>query len=116
MLKPLTVEQYIESCPKEHREKLTGLRNLIKETVPEADEKISYGMPYYDYKGRLVYFALSKKHIGLYFPPPIVELFSNELNKYETSKSAIRFPLNISLPVNLIRKLIETRRDLNEKK
>jgi hypothetical protein len=40
---------------------LSGLK------APAADERISYGMPFYDYMGRLVYFAaFQKTHWTLY--------------------------------------------------
>jgi uncharacterized protein YdhG (YjbR/CyaY superfamily) len=66
-------------------------------------------MPYYHYRGRLVYFSAFKNHIGLYIPPPIIEEHKKELKKYGTSKSAVRFPMNGKLPVMLITKLIKAR-------
>ena len=116
MKKPTNVDEYIYSCPKEHQEKLTNLRTLIRSSAPKAEEKISYGMPYYGYKGRLAYFALAKKHIGLYIPPPTTQEFKKELAKYHTSKSAIQFPLETKLPVTLIKKLIKSRAAYNELK
>jgi uncharacterized protein YdhG (YjbR/CyaY superfamily) len=70
-------------------------------------------MPYYRYKGRLVYFGLSKKHIGLYISTPIVEEHKSELKGYETTKSTIRFPLDKRLPAMLIKKLIKARINKN---
>ena len=78
MKRPKDVAAYIKIAPKEMRAKLTQLRKIIKTTTPEAFEKISYGMPYYSYKGRLAYFAHAKKHIGLYLPTPIVAEFEEE--------------------------------------
>jgi uncharacterized protein YdhG (YjbR/CyaY superfamily) len=71
-------------------------------------------MPYYYRKGRLVYFGLSKKHIGLYIPTPVVEEHKSELKGYETSKARVRFPLNKKLPVSLIKKLIKVRIKKND--
>jgi uncharacterized protein YdhG (YjbR/CyaY superfamily) len=51
------VDEYIAQAPKVVQEKL---RAVIKSTAPGAEERISYGMPYYYYKGRLVYFQLWK--------------------------------------------------------
>jgi uncharacterized protein YdhG (YjbR/CyaY superfamily) len=55
-----TVDEYIAQAPTEVQEKLQVLRATIKTTAPGAQERISYGMPYYHYKGRLVYFQLWK--------------------------------------------------------
>jgi uncharacterized protein YdhG (YjbR/CyaY superfamily) len=110
------VDAYIESVPKEAQAKLKEIRRIIKAAAPKADEKISYGMPYYGYFGRLAYFRLAKKHIGLYIPPPVIAEHKKELNGYGTSISAIRFPLDEKLPITLIKKLIKARKKENEGK
>lgn len=107
MKKAKDVDEYIANAPAELQSKLKELRKTIKDCAPQALEKISYGMPYYGYKGRLVYFAYAKHHIGLYAMPPIVEDHKNELKKYQTAKATIRFPLNEELPIALIKKLIK---------
>jgi uncharacterized protein YdhG (YjbR/CyaY superfamily) len=92
---------------------------LISKSTPPligAQERISYGIPYYYYKGRLVYFGLSKKHIGLYIPTPVVEEHKSELKGYETSKATIRFPLNKKLPVSLIKVRIKKNDEAERKK
>ena len=113
-MKPKNVNEYIKNCPKEMQDKLKKLREVIKGAAPKAEEKISYGMPYYDYKGRLVYFALMKNHIVLYIPPPIIEQHKNELKDYITTKSAIHFPLQEELPFTLINKLVKARIKWND--
>jgi uncharacterized protein YdhG (YjbR/CyaY superfamily) len=103
---PTGVDEYISQAPEAVQGKLKELRKILKETVPQAEEKLSYSMPYYGYKGRLAYFAYAKKHIGLYLMPPLTEVYKKDLEGYVTSKSAIQFPLNQELPIPLIKKLI----------
>jgi uncharacterized protein YdhG (YjbR/CyaY superfamily) len=107
MLKPKNVDAYIAGVPKEVRGKLDLLRATIRKTAPDAEERISYGMPYYGYKGRLAYFAAFKKHIGLYVPTPVIEEHKKELKDYETAKATVRFPFDKPLPIALIKKLIK---------
>jgi uncharacterized protein YdhG (YjbR/CyaY superfamily) len=109
------VNQYIEQAPKEMQSNLKKLRALIKKAAPTAFERISYGIPFYDYKGRLVYFAAMKGYIGLYIPPPIIANHSKELKIYTTTKSAIHLPVK-KLPAALIRKLVLARMKHNESK
>ena len=111
---PMTVTSYIASCPKAVQPKLRELRAIIKRVAPDATERISYGMPYYAYKGRLAYFRAWKSHIGLYVPTPVIENHTRELRPYETSKATVQFPLNKKLPSALIRKLIKARMKMNE--
>ncbi len=114
MKKPKTVSAYIKSAPKEVRSKLVQLRKIIRSVAPKAEEKISYGMPYYGYKGRLAYFAFAKKHVGLYVMPPVIQNHKSELKGYETSKATVRFPLSRKLPVALIKKLVRAGVKKNE--
>lgn len=111
-----TVDDYIANAPDGVQAKLKQLREVIKEAAPEAEEKISYSMPYYGYKGRLAYFAFAKKHIGLYLIPPLVENHKKELTKYVTSTSTIQFPLNEELPMPLIKKLVKAAVKQNDEK
>ena len=111
---PKDVDEYISTVPKEVRGKLEELRAAIREAAPTAVERISYGMPYYDYKGRLVYFRLAKAHIGLYIPTPVIDEHKTELTDYEAAKATVRFPLDKKLPIALIKKLVKARMKKNE--
>lgn len=111
---PKDVDEYIARAPKEVQGRLQEIRVAIREVVPTAVESISYGMPYYDYKGRLAWFAIMKTHIGLYLRPPIIEEHKRELSAYKTTKSAIHFPLDKQLPIALIKKLVRARMKIND--
>ncbi len=111
---PKDVNDYIARAPKEMQGKLKEIQIAIRKTAPTAIERISYGMPYYDYKGRLVYFRLSKTHIGVYIPPPVIEEHKNELSGYVIAKATVRFPLDKKIPVMLIKKLVKARMKKNE--
>jgi uncharacterized protein YdhG (YjbR/CyaY superfamily) len=111
---PKTVDEYIESAPKEIQGKLREVRAAIREAAPMAKESISYKMAYYSYKGRLAWFAFQRKHIGLYFRPPIVEQHRAELAGYETTKSAIHLHLDRPVPTALVKKLVKARMKINE--
>ena len=110
------VDEYIANAPSEVQGKLRQLRKIIKDTAPDAEEKLSYGMPYYGYKGRLAYFAYARNHVGLYVMPPIIEDYKDELKKYETATATIRFSLSEELPLALIKKLLKAGVKSNEEK
>jgi len=98
------VDAYIAAAPKKTQPMLRQLRQTIRAAAPMAEERISYRMPFYDYKGRLVYFAHHPTHIGLY---PSGD--AKGLEKYLTEKATLSFPLDEPLPLDRIRKLIEER-------
>jgi uncharacterized protein YdhG (YjbR/CyaY superfamily) len=110
------VSIYIARAPKTYQSKLKELRRVIRGIVPKSEERISYGMPYYDYYGRLAYFAPMNGYIGLYIPPPIITNHKRELAGYVTTKSAIHLPLDVKLPIPLIKKLLRGRIQHNKAK
>lgn len=109
-----SVDEYIAGQVETLQSKLHQIRNVIKETVPEATEIISYGMPAYKYHHVLVYFAAQKKHIGFYPTASPIVIFAEELSEYKTSKGAIQFPLNQELPIELIKKITIFRKQQDE--
>lgn len=108
------VDAYIMHAPKGVQGKLRQIRHIIREVVPTAEERISYGMPYYAYHGRLAYFAYFTHHIGLYIPPPIIEDHRALLKGYPIARSTVRFSLDQDLPVSLITILLKARVAHNE--
>lgn len=101
------IDQYIAGFNADVQEKLKTIRKLVHETIPEAVEAISYQMPSFKYKGKiLVYFAAFKNHIGFYATPEPNVAFKDELSEYKTTKGTIQLPYDKPLPVELLRKII----------
>ena len=61
--KAKNVDSYIAAAPEAARPILRQLRRIITTAVPEAEETISYGTPFYRYHGRLAYFAAHKDQL-----------------------------------------------------
>lgn len=105
-------KDYILQFPDNMQMILNKIRAIILEEVPEAEEKISYGMPGYYLIGKpLVYFAGYKKHIGFYATPNGHEAFAEDFSKYKQGKGSVQFPLNQEIPFDLIRKVIQFRKE-----
>ena len=97
-----TIEQYIDEQDGTARLYLTEVRQILRDALPEAQEKISWSMPTY-WKGRnIIHFAASKKHLGLYPGGEATEVFADRLAGYDVSKGTIRLPYNKPLPKALI--------------
>jgi uncharacterized protein YdhG (YjbR/CyaY superfamily) len=104
-----TIDEYIATFPEYIQEILQKIRQAIKESAPQAQEAISYRIPTFKLNGNLVHFAAFKDHIGFFPTSSGVDAFQKELSGYETSKGTIRFPLNKSIPFDLIRKIVKFR-------
>lgn len=111
-----TVDEYFEHLPKEYLGLLNQIRQTIREAIPEAEEVISYNMPAYKHKGILVYFALSKNHVGFYPTPSGIEAFKDELKEYKHAKGSVQFPLDKKTPLKLIADMAKYRFEENKLK
>lgn len=96
------VEEYIENCPQEHRERLYALRRAVLSAVPGLTEKISWAMPTFCLKRNVLHFALNKAHIGVYPGPAAIAVFADRLKGYKTSKGTIQLPHDKPLPEELL--------------
>ncbi|WP_298119467.1 DUF1801 domain-containing protein [Flavobacterium sp.] len=104
-----TIDDYIKLQSEKNVLILEKIRQLIRTIAPNAEEKISYGIPTFKLHGNLVHFAAYKNHIGFYPGASGVEHFKSELSKYNTSKGTIQFQLDEEIPYDLIKKITEFR-------
>lgn len=106
------VDDYVANASVAAREKLTLVRSLVRRTAPQAEETISYNMPYYKYHGPLVGFAAYKNHVSLFGAFP--ENLKEELSNYKTGRGSVQFPLDDPLPEELIKKIVRAHLRMNE--
>jgi uncharacterized protein YdhG (YjbR/CyaY superfamily) len=101
-----TVEEYIGSFPDQVQVILREIRSRIHRAVPEAGEKMSYGIATFTLDGRyFIYVAGWKQHIAVYPIPPLDEALELEVAPYRAAKSTLRFPLRSPVPYDLIERL-----------
>lgn len=111
--RPQDVDSYIAATPKPAQRMMKQLRAAIKSTAPNTTEKISYGIPFYEYKypgykGRLVYFAAFRNHVSIFAWGREVDKHK-ELKPYKTSKGTLQFPIGAKIPIRLIKTVVKAR-------
>ena len=116
--KPGNIDDYIAGFPEQTRKGLERIRDVVKKTVPAAEEAISYGIPTFNINGSyLVYFAGYKKHISFYPVPSGNKDFEKDFAAYDTSgKGTIQFPLDKPIPDGLLTKIVKFRLKENQAK
>ncbi|MHB1150709.1 MAG: iron chaperone [Eubacteriales bacterium] len=110
-----TADEYILQFPLEIQEKLQAMRKVIRDSAPDAEEKMSWQMPTFWLHGNLVHFAAFKNHIGLYPGPEGIEAFADKFSGLKYSKGAVQFPIDKPLPFDLISEIVRYRVDRNIK-
>lgn len=106
---PARVDDYIAGFEPEVRAVLRKMRATIRKAAPEAEERISWGMPSYALGGILTSFAAFEKHVSLFPGPDGIEKFKKELAPYGTSKGTVRFPYGTPVPYGLIARIVKFR-------
>lgn len=98
----MTIPEYIEQQDTAIRPRLYAVYETIRAAIPDAEERISWGMPTF-WKGRnIIHFAAAKRHIGLYPGAEAIETFSDRLADFPTSKGAVRLKNDQELPLAFV--------------
>src|SRR5437660_1046765 len=105
------IDEYLAKLDEPKRATLQQLRETIRSIVPGAEEGMSYGIPAYRLQGKVVAgFAAFKNHLS-YLPHSgsVFAEIPDEVRGYVTSKGALQFPIDRTLPEPLVKKLIAIR-------
>lgn len=109
---PAAVEAYLATLPRNEREALERLRQLIKETIRGVDERISYGTVVMFSLGRdLVGFVSQKKHLSfLTASPKLMDAMKSEItNTHRVSGATVHFSPQNPLPSPMVRTILKAR-------
>lgn len=110
------VDTYIASSAVEAGSKLEELRSLIKSTIPDVEERISWGVPFYRYHGLLAGFAPFKNHVsfGLVLVLDNKDREALEEKGYKTGKKTIQIKYSQKVPTGMIKRLLKTKAKMNK--
>lgn len=105
------IDQYLAALGEPKRTTLAQLRQTILELLPEAEQEMSYNLPAFRVRGKVIAgFAAFRDHLS-YLPHSgsVFPELAGELTGYSYSSGALRFPVDRPLPPPLVAKLIAVR-------
>jgi uncharacterized protein YdhG (YjbR/CyaY superfamily) len=105
------LDQYLAQIEEPKRTTLESLRQSILRVIPDAEQCISYGMPAFKVRGKVIAgFAAFKNHLS-YLPHSgsVLDQLDAELVDYSMTKSSLHFPIDQPLPNELVEKLVSIR-------
>lgn len=103
-------DAYLSTLSADQRATLEKVRRAIRAAAPEAEEGMSYGVPAFIQGKPVAGYAAGANHCSYYpMSGTVLGALAAELERYQTSKGAIRFPVGQPLPAALIRKLVKAR-------
>jgi uncharacterized protein YdhG (YjbR/CyaY superfamily) len=110
------VDAYIKGYPKDAQLKLTELRRLIKATIPNVEEQISWGVPFYRKNGLLGGLAAFKTYVSFGVAFTLSSALREELEKkgYETGSRTIKIYFEKKVPVRILRRILKAKAKENK--
>jgi uncharacterized protein YdhG (YjbR/CyaY superfamily) len=102
---------YLNALDEPKRATLQKLRETILDVIPELEQGLSYGVPAFRLRGKVVAgFAAFKNHLS-YLPHSgaVLSELDADLVGYVKSKGALRFGIDEPLSKEIVEKLIRVR-------
>ena len=106
-----TLADYLKHITPNQLSMYNHVRELVKQAAPDAEEKLSYGVPAFMRKGKpIVYFGAYKSHMSIYpASDSMVQAIGPELAKMRTSKGTIQFTQEHPISDTLLKQIIAFR-------
>lgn len=117
--KPKDVDSYIANSNREAHPILKELREIIKSTVPRAEEGMSWGVPFYKYHGDLAGFAAYKNHVSFGFGADVLRSQDRkvlEKRGYIIGKGTMQIKFDQKVPTTAIEQILRAKAKMNEAK
>jgi len=97
------VDDYLAALTPAQHEQFERVRRIVRSMVPDAEESISYGIPAFKHRGKMViYFAAFKNHMSVYPTVGAVEAT-------EGTKGTFRFTEDDPVPEEVVRAIVAHR-------
>ena len=105
------VDAYFATLEQPKRHTLEQVRDTILTIIPDAEQRISYGVPAFRLRGKTVAGLAAFKHHLSYLPHSgsVLPALAKETESYTQTKSALHFPIDTPLPKPLVEKLLAAR-------
>ena len=101
-----TVDEYLANFADSERVLLESALAAIRKVIPNANERISYGVIRMESAGgHPLYIGGWKKHVGIY-PVPIAEgQLELDIAPYRSAKDSLHFRYDAPMPLELIERV-----------
>ena len=109
---PEAVDSYLAELPDQERATLEALRQIIKASVPDVQERISYGgAVIFAVRLDLVGFASQENHLSFFtMSPRLAKAMKDKITEtHNVSGATIHFSADRPLPKTLVEEIIRAR-------
>jgi uncharacterized protein YdhG (YjbR/CyaY superfamily) len=116
--KATTVDEFIAEAPAEARPTVEEIRKIVKAAVPDVEETMGYGKPYYKYHGWMTGVTLYGKHLGVEIWDGLSDDDRDELEKlgYKCGSKNFNITYGQEVPADTLTRLVQAQAKRNEAK
>ncbi len=116
--KAKTVDEFVAEAPAEARPVLEQIRKIVKKAVPDAEETMGYGKPYYKYHGWMTGVTLYTKHLGVEIWDGLSDKDRNQLEalNYKAGSKNFQIQYHQAVPAELLTQLVKAQAERNIQK
>ncbi len=107
--RPTTIAEYIRAAPREGQPHLRRLYAILKSVVPQAEETIKWGTPFFVEPRFVFAFSAHKAHCNFAPGQAALAAFRKELEKHQTTRNYLQIPYDAPVPEALVRRIAEYR-------
>jgi uncharacterized protein YdhG (YjbR/CyaY superfamily) len=116
--KAKTVNEFVAESPVAAHSVLAQIRIIIKEAVPEVEETMGYGKPYYKYHGWMTGVTVYTKHLGVEIWDGLSDTDRQELEAlgYKTGSKNFQIQYDQAVPKTVLTRLVRAQAKRNKQK
>jgi uncharacterized protein YdhG (YjbR/CyaY superfamily) len=113
-----TVDEFIAEAPAEAQPILERIRMVIKQAVPDAEETMGYGKPYYKYHGWMTGVTLYTRHLGVEIWDGLSAEDREKLEAlgHKTGSKNFQIQYDQAVPAELLTQLVKKQAERNAQK
>lgn len=106
-----TVEEYLTVVPGQMGRALAAVREHIRAAIPGVTEKIAYGIPIFEYRGKgLVGLSAAQKHCSLHLmSPPAARALADQFSEGRLVGVTLQFAADAPLSESTVRLIVAHR-------
>ena len=116
--KAKTVDEFVTEATPDARPVIEQIRKIVKAAVPDVEETMGYGKPYYKYHGWMTGITLYTKHLGVEIWDGLSESDRAELESlgYKTGSKNFQIKYDQSVPKEVLTRLVKAQAKRNAQK
>lgn len=104
------VARYLNDLGLAEKTEFERIQEIVMSIAPDAELVMSYGIPTFKYKGKIIlHFGVFKDHMSIFPGSEATKKFADRLRGYKISKGTIQFTIDNPLPDEIICEIVQMR-------